>query len=574
TRETKQLELQKLEQDRIQNPIQINELSFDAFAKMLDNGQRSELNSSLEEMGLPAAHTAVVDLNDVLKDVTSTKGRFYALVLSIINSKNRNLWIALLIGIIIVLPFLGWALKSVISDFVAGVSTFMIGFSATLATLTVSLKAALKRVKSAITNVESARDRIETSLAKLRKEPSAEEKKLTSEIAALLIEETEIVSNLSEKNNQIALLKNSLSEFRRQKSLATFLSDRSIAEDYKKHLGIMSVIRKDFDSLLDKLTNDTGQGKKVERIILYIDDLDRCPPGKVIEVLQAVHLLLAYELFVVVVGVDPIWLMKSIKSRFSASIRESAQKEDQFLGSSPQNFLEKIFQVPFNLKPMSQNGFSHLVESLMSPLIVETTENISETAIKQPAEHEEATLSPHQEQESIALNSENRELEEKAETQIPEKQEQRQIEFEVAEEALTVQPWETEYATVLFAFIRSPRSTKRFANLYRILKAGVGSTEIDNFEGSRELPGDFQIPMVLLAIITGNPLIGTKDLRNIFGNADGKITIITENASKILPAEAVRSLEDIVSSISFPDNFSKVLTWLPQVCRFSLTNTG
>ncbi len=43
---------------------------------------------------------------------------------------------------------------------------------------------------------------------------------------------------------------------------------------------------------------------ELNRIVLYIDDLDRCPPKRVVEVLQAVHLLLAFELFVVVVGVD------------------------------------------------------------------------------------------------------------------------------------------------------------------------------------------------------------------------------------------------------------------------------
>ncbi len=41
---------------------------------------------------------------------------------------------------------------------------------------------------------------------------------------------------------------------------------------------------------------------RIDRIVLYIDDLDRCPEVKVVEVLQAVHLLLAYPLFVVVVG--------------------------------------------------------------------------------------------------------------------------------------------------------------------------------------------------------------------------------------------------------------------------------
>lgn len=54
----------------------------------------------------------------------------------------------------------------------------------------------------------------------------------------------------------------------------------------------------------------------IDRIILYIDDLDRCPPERVVDVLQAVHLLLAFELFVVVVAVDSRWLLRSLEDQY------------------------------------------------------------------------------------------------------------------------------------------------------------------------------------------------------------------------------------------------------------------
>ena len=50
----------------------------------------------------------------------------------------------------------------------------------------------------------------------------------------------------------------------------------------------------------------------IDRIVLYIDDLDRCPPRRVVEMLEAIHLLLAVRLFVVVVAVDPRWLLRAI----------------------------------------------------------------------------------------------------------------------------------------------------------------------------------------------------------------------------------------------------------------------
>ena len=51
----------------------------------------------------------------------------------------------------------------------------------------------------------------------------------------------------------------------------------------------------------------------INRIVLYIDDLDRCPPDKVVEVLQAVHLLLSFPAFVVVVAVDARWVSQSLR---------------------------------------------------------------------------------------------------------------------------------------------------------------------------------------------------------------------------------------------------------------------
>jgi KAP family P-loop domain len=51
---------------------------------------------------------------------------------------------------------------------------------------------------------------------------------------------------------------------------------------------------------------------EIDRFVLYIDDLDRCPPRRVVEMLDAIHLLLAVPLFVVVVAVDPRWLLRSL----------------------------------------------------------------------------------------------------------------------------------------------------------------------------------------------------------------------------------------------------------------------
>jgi hypothetical protein len=85
---------------------------------------------------------------------------------------------------------------------------------------------------------------------------------------------------------------------------------RAASEDYRRQLGLIATIRRDFQRLARlkeqwRKNKDGSSPRPIDRIVLYIDDLDRCTPRQVVEVLQAVHLLLALDLFVVVVGVAP-----------------------------------------------------------------------------------------------------------------------------------------------------------------------------------------------------------------------------------------------------------------------------
>ena len=87
---------------------------------------------------------------------------------------------------------------------------------------------------------------------------------------------------------------------------------------YRAQLGLMTQIREDFEQMARLLAAPPRQPSaepdvdtvgdelpRIDRIVVYIDDLDRCPPDRVVQVLEAVQLLLAVPLFVVVVAVDP-----------------------------------------------------------------------------------------------------------------------------------------------------------------------------------------------------------------------------------------------------------------------------
>jgi hypothetical protein len=62
-----------------------------------------------------------------------------------------------------------------------------------------------------------------------------------------------------------------------------------------------------------------------------------------VEVLQAVHLLLAYPLFVVVVAVDPRWLLHSLQQTYGAFRRNGKRRIEarEMWRTTPQNYLER-----------------------------------------------------------------------------------------------------------------------------------------------------------------------------------------------------------------------------------------
>jgi hypothetical protein len=106
------------------------------------------------------------------------------------------------------------------------------------------------------------------------------------------------------------------------------------------------------------------------RIVLYVDDLDRCPPAKVLQVLEAVHLLLAFPLFVVFVAVDSRWLSSALIEQLHAL---RVVQRGVWTGSTDKptarDYLEKIFQLPFWVQPLSGDDRENLVSGLLAPTL-------------------------------------------------------------------------------------------------------------------------------------------------------------------------------------------------------------
>lgn len=239
-----------------------------------------------------------------------------------------------------------------------------------------------RRASSGLSALRSAADRASTTAnEKSDRAIKAAQDKLRQAEARERAAETE----LRQVSTNVEELKRELDGLAPGRRLYSFLAARAASADYAGQLGLVSTIRKDFQHLvrvLDEHRRSEGPAegvKRVDRIVLYIDDLDRCQPRQVVEVLQAVHLLLALDLFVVVVGVDPRWLVRSLREQYvgiladgtgHSMLRDAAGGTVLAPGNGglaeavPADYLQKIFNIPFALPVFHSDDMLHLVRRL------------------------------------------------------------------------------------------------------------------------------------------------------------------------------------------------------------------
>jgi Cdc6-like AAA superfamily ATPase len=105
--------------------------------------------------------------------------------------------------------------------------------------------------------------------------------------------------------------------------------------DYGKQINYMEEIYSDLELLAKRLQKDNG------RVLIIIDDLDRCEPQKAVEVLQAVNLLLNFKSFIVCLGIDARIITRAVEKHYSNVLGEA--------GASGYEYLDKIVQIPFRI---------------------------------------------------------------------------------------------------------------------------------------------------------------------------------------------------------------------------------
>ncbi len=112
--------------------------------------------------------------------------------------------------------------------------------------------------------------------------------------------------------------------------------EASYALTHRARIVALDDFRREFEDLSKDCVTPCG------RLVVFVDDLDRCLPDKAVEVLEAVKLFLDVPGFAFVLGIDREVIEEGIRVRYQ-------DYETKLDGA---RYLEKIIQIPFNLPPI------------------------------------------------------------------------------------------------------------------------------------------------------------------------------------------------------------------------------
>lgn len=409
------------------------------------------------------------------------------------------------------------------------VTAILVEFSALVALGTLRARTLLAGVQRGLGRWASIRSRIEARHAERQLLFSAELEAARREAERAEAQRDAVRQTKEAAQAAVAEAEQTVKESTSTRRIARLVQGRLEGEDYEQYLGIISTIRHDFGYLSRELGRrpaergaelEDSDYRPIDRIVLYIDDLDRCPSKQVVSVLEAVHLLLAFPLFVVVVGVDIRWAGTSLHEHYPRHLDAGLQADDRRAlpeqGASALDYLEKIFQIPFWLPPMEEDDARNMIAALL-PL-----SEGKERPAEQPAE---GTQRPPQRPLQIQPEDKHSKAGKypsagarPAEPTVP--------------AAMEIVAAEREYLLRLSGAVgKSPRRLKRFVNTYRIVKASCDALERETFVRDGGKSGSYRAAATLLAIATGAPLSADAVLRQINAVKAGKTLKDLEEAT-------------------------------------------
>lgn len=337
--------------------------------------------------------------------------------------------------------------------------------------------------------------------------------------------------------------------------LKRYLSDRATSSEYGQYLGAVALAHRDLrdlESYLQTAATDK-KGGPIDRIVLYIDDLDRCQPGTVVQVLESVNLLLSLPLFVVVVGVDIRWLMQSLHDVHPLLLKRLPADSQ----ATPIDYLDKIFQLAYQLPNMSADACAELLEY---------TAINTQPKRQLPAADDGNTSSGRNADRSSASSTEVDESSHDVDLSDSQVEAVGSIALELSTEELKT------LRMVAQLVGSSPRRAKRFLNIYRIIKARA-LMDPTTYQLLTDKVGKSNAAVGLLvvtALAVGFPSYIPSAMASAEQSTEHNLRSWLEQQLQLIPPRQADLLKSFLSNNELPElPMKNMLQWLPIMRRFA-----
>lgn len=134
------------------------------------------------------------------------------------------------------------------------------------------------------------------------------------------------------------------------------LSGKDMIEQYQNLANDISLEKSLYFDAFEKL-RAIKRSDQMLKIIVFIDDLDRCLPDAAVRLLENVKLVLNVPSFSFVLGIAPIIIQKFVERKFSTNLD---LPESYF-----RNYLDKFIQVPVHLPRKNGDGFEAYIRKIL-----------------------------------------------------------------------------------------------------------------------------------------------------------------------------------------------------------------
>jgi len=137
--------------------------------------------------------------------------------------------------------------------------------------------------------------------------------------------------------------------------------------NYKEKIGFIGTFEDDFQRIV-KVAVRRSIFWQPRKLVIFIDDLDRCSPAQTAGIIEAINLFLDSVGCVFVLGMDVNAVAISIEVKYK-DLAERMRKDAPDSVSPGILFLDKIVQIPFNVPRPNRDNINALVTQITKPAV-------------------------------------------------------------------------------------------------------------------------------------------------------------------------------------------------------------